>query len=129
MFRIFQSPHHYILLLSSLPQTQTEWSYLIRSNTSGFSFSRSFILSFMAMMMVLALSSAPCLELFSAAPDKVPTSVLLYYSSRGQTCYLMLRKIYFYWQSNISKDCVTNYALKLNWVPRMECIITRYYRM
>ena len=44
-------------------------------------------------------------------------------------CYFLLRKIYFYWQSNISKDCVTNYALKLNWVPRMECIITRYYRM
>ena len=38
------------------------------SNSSGLSRSLSFILSFMAMMMVLALSSAPCFELFSAAP-------------------------------------------------------------
>ena len=59
-------------------QPKYKFSYLIKSNTSGLSFSLSFILSFMAMMMVLALSSAPCLELFSAAPDKVPTSVLLY---------------------------------------------------
>ena len=44
-------------------------TYLIVSKISGFEASLSFILSFMAMMIVLALSSAPCFELFSAAPE------------------------------------------------------------
>ena len=44
-------------------------SYLISSNISGFCCSRSFIRSLMALTMELALSSAPCLELFSAAPE------------------------------------------------------------
>lgn len=53
--------------------------YLISSKISGLSRSRSFILSFIAVMMELALSSAPCLEDFSAAPAKhtaqaMPTS-------------------------------------------------------
>ena len=43
-------------------------AYLIVSKISGLAFSLSFIRSFMATMIVLALSSAPCLELFSAAP-------------------------------------------------------------
>ena len=43
-------------------------THLISSNTSGLSFSLSFIRSFIAMMIVFALSSAPCFELFSAAP-------------------------------------------------------------
>ena len=43
-------------------------TYLINSKISGRSVSRPFILSFMAMIIVLALSSAPCFELFSAAP-------------------------------------------------------------
>ena len=46
-------------------------THLMRSNTSGLSRSLSFMRSFMAMMMVFALSSAPCLELFSAAPGKI----------------------------------------------------------
>lgn len=45
-----------------------KWGYLISSNISGLSRSRCFILSFIAVMMLFALSSAPCLELFSAAP-------------------------------------------------------------
>ena len=45
-------------------------TYLMRSKTSGLSRSLSFMRSFMAMIMVLALSSAPCFELFSAAPRK-----------------------------------------------------------
>lgn len=44
--------------------------YLINSKISGMSRSLCFILSFMAVMMELALSSAPCLEDFSAAPAK-----------------------------------------------------------
>ena len=44
-------------------------SYLINSNISGLSLSRTFILSFIAIIILLALSSAPCLELFSAAPN------------------------------------------------------------
>lgn len=53
--------------------------YLINSKISGMSRSRCFILSFIAVMMELALSSAPCLEDFSAAPAKhtaqaMPTS-------------------------------------------------------
>ena len=44
-------------------------TYLISSNISGFCCSRSFIRSLMAFTMELALSSAPCLELFSAAPE------------------------------------------------------------
>jgi hypothetical protein len=43
-------------------------SYLISSKISGFSRSLFFIRSFMAVMMLFALSSAPCFELFSAAP-------------------------------------------------------------
>ena len=39
------------------------------SNISGLSLTLAFILSFMATMMALALSSAPCLALFSAAPE------------------------------------------------------------
>ena len=44
-------------------------AYLISSKISGRDVSLSFILSFMATIIVLALSSAPCLELFSAAPE------------------------------------------------------------
>ena len=43
-------------------------AYRIISKISGRAFSRSFIRSFMAATIVLALSSAPCLLLFSAAP-------------------------------------------------------------
>ena len=39
------------------------------SKISGLSLTLAFILSFMATMMALALSSAPCLALFSAAPE------------------------------------------------------------
>ena len=45
-------------------------TYRMISNISGRAFSRSFILSFMAATMALALSSAPCLLLFSAAPRR-----------------------------------------------------------
>lgn len=38
------------------------------SNISGFSLSLCFIRSFIAVIILFALSSAPCLELFSAAP-------------------------------------------------------------
>lgn len=53
--------------------------YLISSKISGLSRSRCFILSFIAVMMELALSSAPCFDDFSAAPAKhtaqaMPTS-------------------------------------------------------
>ena len=41
----------------------------ITSKISGLFRSRIFILSFMAMMMFWVRSSAPCLELFSAAPE------------------------------------------------------------
>lgn len=41
------------------------------SKISGFSISLCFILSFIAVIMLLALSSAPCFELFSAAPVKI----------------------------------------------------------
>ena len=44
--------------------------YLMSSKISGFSSTRVFILSFMATMIALALSSAPCFALFSAAPRK-----------------------------------------------------------
>ena len=43
--------------------------YLVSSKISGLSLTLAFILSFMATMMALALSSAPCLALFSAAPE------------------------------------------------------------
>lgn len=46
------------------------------SKISGMSRSRCFILSFMAVMMELALSSAPCLEDFSAAPAKHTTQAV-----------------------------------------------------
>lgn len=42
--------------------------YLTNSNTAGFSSSRFFIRSRIAVMIEVALSSPPCLELFSAAP-------------------------------------------------------------
>lgn len=43
--------------------------YLISSKISGFSRSLCFIRSFIAVIMLFALSSAPCFELFSAAPE------------------------------------------------------------
>jgi hypothetical protein len=43
-------------------------AYRMSSKISGLVRSRCFILSFMAVMMICVLSSAPCLELFSAAP-------------------------------------------------------------
>lgn len=43
-------------------------TYLINSKISGFSRSLCFILSFIAVIIEFALSSAPCLLLFSAAP-------------------------------------------------------------
>lgn len=46
------------------------------SKISGMSRSRCFIRSFMAVMMELALSSAPCLEDFSAAPAKHTTQAV-----------------------------------------------------
>jgi hypothetical protein len=49
-------------------------SYLISSKISGFSRSLFFIRSFMAVMILLALSSAPCLELFSAAPTETQSA-------------------------------------------------------
>lgn len=42
---------------------------LMSSKISGLFLSLIFILSFMAMMMFWVRSSAPCLELFSAAPE------------------------------------------------------------
>ena len=45
-------------------------TYRISSNISGLFRSRIFIRSFIAMMIVCVLSSAPCFELFSAAPTK-----------------------------------------------------------
>lgn len=53
-----------------------EWPYLMSSKISGLSRSLCFILSFMAVMMELALSSAPCLEDFSAAPAKHTTQAV-----------------------------------------------------
>lgn len=50
---------------SSLEILNISW---ITSNTSGLFFSLIFILSFIALMIFCVLSSAPCLELFSAAP-------------------------------------------------------------
>lgn len=47
------------------------------SKISGLSLSRCFILSFMAVMMELALSSAPCFEDFSAAPAKHTAQAVL----------------------------------------------------
>ena len=44
-------------------------SHLINSKISGFCLSRCFMISFMAVIILLALSSAPCLQLFSAAPE------------------------------------------------------------
>lgn len=44
--------------------------YLSNSNISGLSQTRCFILSCIAVMTDCALSSAPCFELFSAAPAK-----------------------------------------------------------
>lgn len=52
----------------------TPSSYRISSKISGFSRSRCFMRSFMAVMIELALSSAPCFELFSAAPVRVVCS-------------------------------------------------------
>lgn len=59
--------------------------YLISSKISGMSRSRCFILSFMAVMMELALSSAPCLEDFSAAPAKHTTQAVprLFWAAAG----------------------------------------------
>lgn len=48
-------------------------THRISSKISGFSRSLCFILSFIAVMMLFALSSAPCFELFSAAPEKWKT--------------------------------------------------------
>lgn len=59
------------------------------SKISGLSLSRCFILSFIAVMMELALSSAPCLDDFSAAPAKhtaqaVPRLFLLPWDAPGR---------------------------------------------
>ena len=51
-------------------------SYLINSKISGFSRSLFFMRSFMAVMMLFALSSAPCFELFSAAPTERHSYIL-----------------------------------------------------
>ena len=51
-------------------------SYLINSKISGFSRSLFFMRSFMAVMILFALSSAPCFELFSAAPAKSYSYIL-----------------------------------------------------
>lgn len=45
-------------------------THRINSNISGLSRSRCFMRSFIAVIIELALSSAPCFELFSAAPAK-----------------------------------------------------------
>lgn len=60
--------------------------YLISSNISGFSRSLCFILSFIAVMIVFALSSAPCFELFSAAPTnkKIPCLLSILCNTRGR---------------------------------------------
>lgn len=47
------------------------FTHLINSKISGFSFSLTFIRSLMAVTIELALSSAPCFELFSAAPELI----------------------------------------------------------
>lgn len=44
----------------------------IRWKISGLFFSRIVICSFMTVMMLWVLSSAPCFELFSAAPEEIP---------------------------------------------------------
>ena len=55
--------------MSTLRKTVRDvMAYRMISKISGRAFSRSFIRSFMAATIVLALSSAPCLLLFSAAP-------------------------------------------------------------
>lgn len=54
------------LLTSSLETWNISW---ITSNTSGRFFSLIFMRSFIAMMIFWVLSSAPCLELFSTAPE------------------------------------------------------------
>lgn len=54
------------------------------SKISGLFRSRVFILSFIAVMMICVLSSAPCLELFSAAPDKEKKRPTKSDSTRGQ---------------------------------------------
>lgn len=51
-----------------VPNPPSIISYLMSSKMSGFSSTLAFMRSFMATMMALALSSAPCLALFSAAP-------------------------------------------------------------
>lgn len=51
-------------------KTQKLMIYLSNSNISGLSQTRCFMRSCIAVMTDCALSSAPCLELFSAAPAK-----------------------------------------------------------
>lgn len=62
------SLYRFSIVLSS---SYSIYSYLINSNISGFSCSRCFIRSRIAVIIEFALSSAPCLELFSAAPKMV----------------------------------------------------------
>lgn len=60
--------------------------YLISSKISGFSLSRCFILSFIAVIILLALSSAPCFELFSAAPENQIPHFKLRFENLNKSC-------------------------------------------
>lgn len=72
------------------------WMALVMANTSrisskisGLFLSLIFILSFMAIMIFWVRSSAPCLELFSAAPEKVEHRVQWTYRHHSEvySCY------------------------------------------
>jgi len=62
--------HSAVCQLVSVWASSAAWpaTHLMRSKMSGLLRSRSFIRSLMALMMLWVLSSAPCFELFSAAP-------------------------------------------------------------
>lgn len=60
-------------------------THLMSSKISGLFLSLIFILSLMAIMMFWVLSSAPCLELFSAAPEE---------EEKTQTCYRSTINVY-----------------------------------
>lgn len=61
-------------------------THLMSSKISGLFLSLIFILSLMAIMMFWVLSSAPCLELFSAAPEEE--------EEKTQTCYRSTINVY-----------------------------------
>lgn len=90
-------------------------TYRMSSKISGLSLSLSFILSFMAVIILLALSSAPCFELFSAAPEIRINMFHEFLPLKLNYFFYILKYLYFFFHSctyfiSVSNSTIFFYA-------------------